>query len=102
MCDNNWAFVKKKMRTNSQVGAGVRFSACLPHSPREASGYRGLQSTREDRIADVRDHSPVPVRLAVCGLPPPLSLMFKVALRLPVAVGVKVTLTVQAVLGRRP
>ena len=38
---------------------------------------------------------PVPVRLTVCGLPGALSANDKVAARAPVAVGVKVTLTVQ-------
>ena len=38
---------------------------------------------------------PVPARLTCCGLPPALSVMFKVAERLPLAVGVKVTLNVQ-------
>ena len=38
---------------------------------------------------------PVPVRLTCCGLPPALSVMFKVAERLPLAVGVKVTPNVQ-------
>ena len=38
---------------------------------------------------------PVPARLTCCGLPPALSVMFKVAERLPLAVGVKVTVNVQ-------
>src|SRR5438094_551825 len=38
---------------------------------------------------------PVPLRLTVCGLPAALSVIVSVALRVPVAVGVKVTLTVQ-------
>jgi hypothetical protein len=39
--------------------------------------------------------TPVPVRLTVCGLPLALSVMVRVPLRTPVAVGVKVTLIVQ-------
>ena len=38
---------------------------------------------------------PVPVELIVCGLPPALSLMVNAPVRVPLAVGVKVTLTVQ-------
>ena len=38
---------------------------------------------------------PVPVRLTCCGLPPALSVIFRVAERLPLAVGVKVTVNVQ-------
>ncbi len=38
---------------------------------------------------------PVPLRPTVCGLPAALSLMLSVALRVPVAVGVKVTLIEQ-------
>ena len=41
------------------------------------------------------DETPVPVRLAVWGLPAALSLTVSVAARVPVAVGVKVTLIVQ-------
>jgi hypothetical protein len=37
---------------------------------------------------------PVPLRLAVCGLPAALSVTLNVPLRVPVAVGVKVTLIV--------
>ena len=37
----------------------------------------------------------MPERAAVCGLPPPLSATETVAVRVPVAVGVKVTLIVQ-------
>jgi len=39
--------------------------------------------------------TPVPVRLAVCGLPAALSVTVSVAVRLPVAVGLNVTLMVQ-------
>src|SRR5438067_1446456 len=41
---------------------------------------------------------PVPLSATVCGLPPALSLMETLALRLPVAPGVKVTLMVQVAL----
>jgi hypothetical protein len=44
-------------------------------------------------------YNPNPVRVAVCGLPAALVLTFKVALRLPVPEGVKVTLIVQLVPG---
>jgi hypothetical protein len=39
--------------------------------------------------------APVPVRLMVCGLPAALSVIVTLAVRLPLAVGVKVTLMVQ-------
>ena len=39
--------------------------------------------------------APVPVRLTVCGLPAALSVMVTAAVRVPVAVGVNVTLMVQ-------
>ena len=42
---------------------------------------------------------PVPLRLTVCGLPAALSAIVSVALLVPVAVGVKATLTVQLPLG---
>ena len=42
---------------------------------------------------------PVPVRLTVWGLPLALSLMLRVAARVPIAVGVKVTLIVQVLPG---
>ena len=45
--------------------------------------------------------TPVPVRLAVWGLPAALSATLSVPLRVPVAVGVKVTLTVQLALAAR-
>ena len=38
---------------------------------------------------------PVPVRLIVCGLPDALSVMLTLPVRVPVAVGVKVTLMLQ-------
>ena len=43
--------------------------------------------------------APVPVKLTVCGLSEALSVKFSEALRLPIADGVNVTLTVQAPLG---
>ena len=43
--------------------------------------------------------TPVPVKLTVCGLPLALSVKLSEALRLPVADGVNVTLTVQVLLG---
>ena len=45
--------------------------------------------------------TPVPVREAVCGLFAALSVMVSVPLRVPLAVGVNVILTVQVVLGAR-
>ena len=39
--------------------------------------------------------TPVPVRLTLCGLPLALSVRMRAALRVPLAVGVKVTLIVQ-------
>jgi hypothetical protein len=52
------------------------------------------------KVSDVGEtlavrETPVPLRLTVCGLPLASSLMLREALRLPVAVGVKVTLMVQ-------
>jgi hypothetical protein len=44
---------------------------------------------------------PVPVRDTVCGLPEALSVMVRAPVRVPLAVGVKVTLTVQLVLTAR-
>src|SRR5258708_24648401 len=41
------------------------------------------------------DYFPVPCSVTFCGEPPPLSLMARVALRVPVAVGVEVTGVVQ-------
>ena len=46
-----------------------------------------------ERLAE--DETPVPLRLAVWGLPAALSLTVRVAVRVPVAVGVNVTLIVQ-------
>ena len=46
-----------------------------------------------ERLAE--DETPVPLRLAVWGLPAALSLTVSVAVRVPVAVGVNVTLIVQ-------
>ena len=46
-----------------------------------------------------RSHVPVPLKLTVCGLFAALSLIESVAVRLPVADGVNVTLTVQVPLG---
>src|SRR5205085_9850430 len=42
-----------------------------------------------------RAATPVPLKATVCGLPHALSLIERLALRLPVAAGVKVTLMVQ-------
>jgi hypothetical protein len=47
-----------------------------------------------ERLA-VADAVPVPVRLTVCGLPAALSEMLTNAVRVPVAVGLNVTLIVQ-------
>lgn len=44
---------------------------------------------------------PLPVNWIVCGLPPPLSLIFTVADRVPVVTGLKVTLIVQEAPGAR-
>ena len=48
-----------------------------------------------ERLAVVVGAVPVPVRLTVCGLPEALSVMLKVPVRIPEAVGVNVTLMVQ-------
>ena len=48
-----------------------------------------------ERLAVVVGAVPVPVRLTVCGLPEALSVMLKVPVRVPDAVGVNVTLIVQ-------
>lgn len=52
-----------------------------------------LQEVGEKLICGVP--VPVPVRATVCGEPPALSLIDKLALRLPIADGVKVTEMVQ-------
>ncbi len=43
-------------------------------------------------------YEPVPDNATVCGLPAALSVIFKIALRAPVVVGLKVTLIVQLAL----
>ena len=48
-----------------------------------------------DRLTTGVVFVPVPLRLAVCGLPAALSVTLSVPLRVPVAVGVKVTLMMQ-------
>src|ERR1051326_4014453 len=45
--------------------------------------------------------SPVPVKLTLCGLPLALSLMFKLPVRVPVAVGANTTLAVQLAFGAK-
>ncbi len=54
-----------------------------------------LAKTRLEAFRLTAGPPPVPERLMVCGLPTALSEMFTVAVRLPVAEGVKVTLIVQ-------
>lgn len=51
--------------------------------------------TEVKRTKLLRTYWPCPCKLTVCGLPPPLSLIETDAVRLPVAVGLKVTLMVQ-------
>ena len=48
-----------------------------------------------ERLALAEVLEPVPERLRVCGLPVALSATLRVALRVPVAAGLKVTLIVQ-------
>jgi len=53
-----------------------------------------------DRVAagvGVPDETPLPLRATACGLPLPLSVTETLALRVPVAAGLKVTLIVQLV-----
>src|SRR5262249_56388942 len=49
-------------------------------------------------LHDALPISPVPLKLTACGLPLPLSVMLTLATRLPVAVGLNVTLIVQLAL----
>ena len=65
-----------------------------------------LPSTCAEKVSALLDTPmtgavPVPVRETVCGLFAALSVMVSMPLRVPLAVGVKVTLTVQVVLGAR-
>ena len=48
----------------------------------------------ENRSVRASGHVPKPLKPTFCGLPPPLSVMPRVALRLPVAFGAKVTVMV--------
>ncbi|MGA2019709.1 MAG: hypothetical protein ABSH02_03900 [Candidatus Sulfotelmatobacter sp.] len=41
-------------------------------------------------------NSPALLNVTVCGLPPPVSVTYRIALRAPVRVGVNVTVTVQS------
>ena len=43
----------------------------------------------------VRSYFPIPSNVTDCGLPPPLLATFRLAVRMPVAVGLNATLTVQ-------
>ena len=52
----------------------------------------------ESVTAGVFGAVPVPVKLTTCGLPPALSLIVMEPVRVPVAVGVKVTFIVQVAL----
>src|SRR5438309_288962 len=55
----------------------------------------------EDRLTTGTGAMPVPLRLTDCGLPVPSSMIPIVAVRLPVAVGAKVTLMTQLTLRAR-
>ena len=59
--------------------------------------WSGKVSEEDDKLT--RGTIPVPLKLTVCGLLEALSVKFSEALRLPVADGVNVTLTVQVPLG---
>jgi hypothetical protein len=59
--------------------------------------WSGKVSEEDDKLT--RGTIPVPLKLTVCGLLEALSVKFSEALRLPLADGVKVTLTVQVALG---
>jgi hypothetical protein len=61
--------------------------------PAATEGLLGV-TAMETKVAVV----PVPLSPIVCGLAPPLSETFSVALRLPVAVGLNVTVMVQLAL----
>src|SRR5215472_13188435 len=54
-----------------------------------------LAGTRGSAISGTGLGIPVPVRLAICGLPGALSVTVRSPFRAPIAVGVKVTLIVQ-------
>jgi hypothetical protein len=70
--------------------AMVKVADVLPISTGVAVGEVSVKAAR-----------PVPVSATLCGLPVALSEMLKVPLRVPVAVGLKVTLTVQLCCGFR-
>ncbi len=67
--------------------------------------YEAVEPPWTVAIAELPDGTasprPVPGRLAVCGLPAPLSAIANVPLRNPVAIGVKLTLIVQLALTMR-
>lgn len=92
VCEKSFGFVPMMVTlviVSAVVPTLVRvtvFAALLCPTPVD-----GKFSTVGDRNTVV----PVPVKGTVCGLPPPVSLMETVALRVPLAVGVKVTLIVQ-------
>ena len=54
-----------------------------------------------DKVAFGPETSPVPLKVTDCGLPPPLSAIDNVPVRVPICVGLKVTLIVQLARGAR-
>src|SRR6476660_8179954 len=83
-CASNWRLPEKRWRARSNWGKK------LDHSGKHEACRYGLFY-----FATLPVYDPVPVRLTFCGLPPPLSVMFSVPVRVPVAEGVNVTVMVQ-------
>jgi len=88
------------------VGAPVQVKLTLPEKPFGAVAVKlnvavAPAATAAEAVLAVtaKPVDPVPVRAIVCGLSFALSVIVKVPVRLPLAVGVKVTLTVQLALG---
>ena len=68
------------------------FVASVPIGPRQ-----GVSKRNREQFTLSDGQVPAPLRAAVCGLPPPLSLTAISAVRLPLAEGVKVTVMKQLV-----
>src|ERR1700688_1781004 len=82
------ASLRHSQQLVKQIGRAVQ-----PMSRQEKGSGDQLPAPRKhfDSLLFRCDYCPVPLRDTVCGLPPPLSATDTVALRAPVAVGLKVT-----------
>jgi hypothetical protein len=88
------------------VGAPVQAKLTLPEKPLGAVAVKlnvavapAVTVAEAVLAVTAKPVEPVPVRAIVCGLSLALSTIVRVPVRLPVVVGVKVTLTVQPALG---